>query len=1157
MATITYNEIKASMPDSLRMKLDHIKRYLDEDKAAAFIGAGFSKNARMPESAEMKDWNALGVDFYRRLYGSVTPEKLMFQNPISLATQVEACFGRNELDNLIEQSLPNDMIVPSKLHVDLLNLPWHDLFTTNYDTLLERACLDADRPYTVVVNKETLLYSISPRIIKLHGSFHNIRPYIITEEDFRTYPQNHPEFVNTVRQSLIENLFCMIGFSGEDPNFKSWLGWLRDVMGQQMAPVYLITYDRNLHDAKRSLCARQHIEILNLYDLHQDIGIQESFDFFFEYLRKEANTIWTGKLIANTSKIKKTEQVREITEEMKVLRQSYPGWLVLPKRYYDNFHDVRSDMMFWKNVPELEGLKPDELLRFLYEISWRLDISLTPIGIDWYIQAISDLSFDDDKNLSLIIDIKLSLLTYYRINGMEEKYAELRSLLNKCVGRLSTLQSRKFIYEQCLFASAKMQYDELNALLSNWTVYETDFVGALWKSSVLMELSQRNEAVNLLNRASYQIRTAILSSQKESYFLKSCQIAIERQLYMVKNEGIEYKKYMTCDYLEEMKYFKERLQNASLQDRTTKNHGYNVDDVRTSWNYGSSGFVNGYLYPYSYYSLCERVGMPIGLPDFTINSSDHGFYLPYFFEYNHYFPMGILIRSYNALLIDKVLDRKVMSTISSEHANQYFDEFYSFADQFRNTNETYFRSHLFNSCLPALSRLCSKASQDRVKKMAKLLLYFHTKYNMIEVKRERGYVKTVLMSLNMNSLIEVLSETFELPIQLSIHYNEDYYIPLGWADLISCSSTAVKHVIEGLSSTDETMQEAAFLRAYQVLRAHISEDDRAKLMEAVVKWRSNSSDIDNVTFSFIDTPLKDGETITPQDLLKKDMESLLSTDVIDIRNSAILEHISNTLHRINLAHVYFDTISPIDVLRFFVSFVTENENLLSRDDSKELFGGLKRRVNKIIEEFNDFLSFIDLSKVPEDLIAHLSESALYLGQCGLPYFTLAIRLERYSKDLNESKIKQQMLDMVLPSSNYAHIMDIVSAIIILSERHGNYQQIVHQMLSLCEYYHGQNASFWFFGLYILFKNKAIKSTSKPKFIHLIDTIYSNANYDIENVDIENDVRHAASILAGAMSKEWGEIEPMKRWHDMENEPCEEFNEVRFAYQRGFCHRHIS
>jgi len=154
-----YMEIKAAMPDSLRMKLDHIKRYLDEGKAAALIGAGFSKNARIPEATEMKDWNALGIEFYKRLYGEVNPNSLMFQNPINLATQVEASFGRHELDNMIQQSLPDDVIVPSQLHVDLLSLGWHDLFTTNYDTLLERACLEADRSYTIVYNKDTLLYS--------------------------------------------------------------------------------------------------------------------------------------------------------------------------------------------------------------------------------------------------------------------------------------------------------------------------------------------------------------------------------------------------------------------------------------------------------------------------------------------------------------------------------------------------------------------------------------------------------------------------------------------------------------------------------------------------------------------------------------------------------------------------------------------------------------------------------------------------------------------------------------------------------------------------------------------------------------------------------------------------------------------------------------
>ena len=66
----TYDIIKSSMPDSLRMKLDHIKRYLDAGKAAVFVGAGFSKNARMPDHAEMKDWNALGLDM-RRMCGVI------------------------------------------------------------------------------------------------------------------------------------------------------------------------------------------------------------------------------------------------------------------------------------------------------------------------------------------------------------------------------------------------------------------------------------------------------------------------------------------------------------------------------------------------------------------------------------------------------------------------------------------------------------------------------------------------------------------------------------------------------------------------------------------------------------------------------------------------------------------------------------------------------------------------------------------------------------------------------------------------------------------------------------------------------------------------------------------------------------------------------
>lgn len=35
------------------------------------------------------------------------------------------------------------------------------------------------------------------------------------------------------------HILCLIGLSGNDPNFLEWIGWLRDIMGNNDAPVYL------------------------------------------------------------------------------------------------------------------------------------------------------------------------------------------------------------------------------------------------------------------------------------------------------------------------------------------------------------------------------------------------------------------------------------------------------------------------------------------------------------------------------------------------------------------------------------------------------------------------------------------------------------------------------------------------------------------------------------------------------------------------------------------------------------------------------------------------------------------------------------------------------------------------------------------------------
>ena len=1033
MKTARYNKIKTTMPDSLRMKLDHIKRYLDEGKAAALIGAGFSKNARMPEAAEMKDWNALGIEFYKRLYGEPRPGDLLFQNPINLATQVEASFGRHELDNMIQQSLPDDVIVPSQLHVDLLNLGWHDLFTTNYDTLLERACLNADHPYNIVYNKDTLLYSVSPRIVKLHGSFPNIRPYIITEEDYRTYPQRYPEFVNTVRQSLIENLFCLIGFSGDDPNFKTWLGWLRDVMGQQISPVYFITYDKNLHDSRRNLLAKQKIEVLNLYDLQQVEGIQDAFDFFFAYLKKESSTQWNGKLKERTVKLEDADKIRWLTEEMADVRSRYPRWLVLPKKYYDDFGDVRSGMFFWKKLPEIEGLSAKEWIQFLYELKWRMEVSLTPIGADWYVNALEALTLDETDNESIVIDLKLALLTHYRIVGNELPYNDL---VDQLVSRKSTLrpeQLRRFYYDRCLMASSKMLYSDLHTYLSEWLVFDTDFVGALWKSAMLMEANLKSEALNLLNRAATQIRKTILSNQQESYFFKSCQIAIERALYIYEQSG-EYKRYPTCDYLAEMEYFREQLNKKNVYGKaTTKTHGFNVDDVKTTWHMGASGYVGGYLNPFRYYALCERVGIPAGIPGMPLNTEDHILFLSKYIAYNHYYPIGILVRSCNTKVISSVLCRKTMATFSRGLADDFFDAFFEYANQLDKVRDSFVWAHIYESCIPILVRMCSKASTDRVKKMGQFLQQAHGHYGDLEVRKEIEYIKTVNNSLLVADMEELIARLFEMPIVMTGDEEDDYYYPVGWTPGVKFSSVAVQNVCDGLVNPDKNIQEAAFLRGYQILRGNISEGNQNKLKEAIITWRNNTEEMQHVCFSFIDVPAVERDKYSQTYFLKKYVKDLLATDVNDVRNSMVFDHLANCYHQINYCSDLLKTLDGTDIIRHFTDLIHKNEKLLQQDDD-EFFGGFRRNVSNAVEEFFRLLCSLDITIINVDVLESLADADRILGEIGYPYLASLEFLQRYNCGVKEVDIKKQIENMITTSATMRQVMDVVHALMIMSER---------------------------------------------------------------------------------------------------------------------------
>lgn len=265
---------------------DHIERINEAlwcgqayGRAAIMVGAGLSLNAT-PASAStgpFPTWAQLAARLVDALYpiaSTSTDEREFAQGrgksisgALRLADEFQAAYGRPQLDELLLKAIPDANYDPGPLHRLLLKLPWADVFTTNYDRLLERAASTLTfRRYGLVTNSVEISCVMRPRIVKLHGSFPSGRPFIITEEDFRTYPRKFAPMVNLVQQAIIENILVLIGFSGDDPNFLNWTGWARDNLGEQVRQIYLCGI-LHLTSAQRKLLERRHVVPIDLSPL--------------------------------------------------------------------------------------------------------------------------------------------------------------------------------------------------------------------------------------------------------------------------------------------------------------------------------------------------------------------------------------------------------------------------------------------------------------------------------------------------------------------------------------------------------------------------------------------------------------------------------------------------------------------------------------------------------------------------------------------------------------------------------------------------------------------------------------------------------------------------------------------------------------------------
>lgn len=530
-------ELMERVPENIRIYIQEIAERMSQGKAAVMVGSGFSKNAKNYRYTEKKfmDWNQLGDIFYKKLYGRLPSEEdapCYYQDPLKLAGKVEQCLGRKTLDMLILDNLPDEEYEPSELHEALLRLNWTDIFTTNYDTLLERTRARVfNNRYQVVLSKEDLVYSKCPRIIKLHGSFPSTRPFIVTEEDYRKYPRDFAVFVNTVRQALIENVMCMVGFSGDDPNFLNWIGWVRDCLGREASSRIYMVGVFDMGEVERKLYDSRNIVLINMKEC-SGVGegnYAEGLKLFFEAVEffqrgeEEDKSLGKSEEEANVETLccrsmmllkrqpvnfleKIKENMRTITGEWGTEREGEIDWFVIP---YQRRRKIEKTLKYGNaltgmlhTVKPLEGML-DVVGAFLYEYNWRRErcfFSLDADGARTYGEYLSSLK-DEWKEVD--IELGFSLLEYLREHGEFDKWELLVSKLEK---HMYSTQEKRLYCEKAMKMLYNLECGDLATVLIDLSG-SVHRVGLEFKiSALLAELGYYEKAILLLKKNLDEVR---------------------------------------------------------------------------------------------------------------------------------------------------------------------------------------------------------------------------------------------------------------------------------------------------------------------------------------------------------------------------------------------------------------------------------------------------------------------------------------------------------------------------------------------------------------------------------------------------------------------------------------------------------------------------
>jgi hypothetical protein len=701
---------------------------------SVFIGAGFSRNAKpkRTNSKQYPNWSDLSTKMIDILYQNISQkekEKKYSQAEVPaqilrLANEYETSLGQNSLDNLLLSEIPDNDFNPSHLHEELLELPWADVFTTNYDTLLERTLPHiVNRKYNVILTVEDIQSKRRPRIIKLHGSFPSTRPFIITEDQYREYPIKFAPFVNTIKQSLLETTLCLIGFSGDDPNFLAWTGWIRDNLGENTHPIYLIGLLDTMSATQKRLLEKRRIIPIDLSpmltnddgDFRHKHALQKLFDFLKENPSEKLKWPYDygfndfPYMPARYEKLSKRlpeDNISDVIHTWKKTIQEYPGWVILPYKIRNSlserFSHKTNDVLL-----ALKELNPPLDILLAYTYSWfnrhllELFNNLIIIEIEKIIEKydpfqlsveqtkithLSNPDFDWANIKKYWVYLVFTLLEDAREEQDAERFSHFADIIKQVMGDNQEWQA-EYRHEISLFHLNRFDITSLIEVLRQWEEFPDNPFGLAQKASILAEIGQIPDAIEKSEQALSKIRSFQGSDTDYSYLSQEGLVMVLRGMMddlscleqsRRKTNGKrwdELEKYK-CNINDDRVYWE--LQLGKPRPHFTKPFEIKVkfDPGRyTRTQHFGDNELKKFSPAYSYLKLHDAGALPVRCGNMVLDNSTLRNAIEWIYLFHPRWAISMLVRSGNDKNIDIILSRSFVAIMGNKHY-QYIKDVY-------------------------------------------------------------------------------------------------------------------------------------------------------------------------------------------------------------------------------------------------------------------------------------------------------------------------------------------------------------------------------------------------------------------------------------------------------------------------------------------------